>query len=278
MPLRGAEEYVSSRICFVGAGAMGSAAIRGLLKNEIYEKSQVVACDVSGEIRARVESDLGVLATGNLEEAIDGADTVLVAVKPQDLAAAGASLRAGLLAHQLIISIVAGASLSTLRAATGTDRVVRAMPNTPTQIGRGVTLWTAAHGVDEDDLKKTIRILGALGAEIFTKDERHLDMATAVSASGPAYALLVLEAWIDAAVGIGLPRDLAYRLAIATIQGTMALVESAGRHPADLRGDVTSPGGTTAAALDEMERGALRATFSKAIQAAYRRSRELGGG
>ena len=269
---------MSSRICFVGAGAMGSAAIRGLLKNEVYSKSQVVACDVSGEIRARVESDLGVLATGDLEEAIDGADTVLVAVKPQDLAAAGASLRAGLLPHQLIISIVAGASLGTLRAATGTDRVVRAMPNTPTQIGRGVTLWTAAHGVDEDDLKKTIRILGALGAEIFTKDERHLDMATAVSASGPAYALLVLEAWIDAAVGIGLPRDLAYRLAIETIQGTMALVESAGRHPADLRGDVTSPGGTTAAALDEMERGALRATFSKAIQAAYRRSRELGGG
>ena len=187
---------------------MGSAAIRGLLKNEVYSKSQVVACDVSGEIRARVESDLGVLATGDLEEAIDGADTVLVAVKPQDLAAAGASLRAGLLPHQLIISIVAGASLGTLRAATGTDRVVRAMPNTPTQIGRGVTLWTAAHGVDEDDLKKTIRILGALGAEIFTKDERHLDMATAVSASGPAYALLVLEAWIDAAVGIGLPETL----------------------------------------------------------------------
>jgi pyrroline-5-carboxylate reductase len=257
---------------------MGSAAIRGLLKNEVYAENEIAACDVSSVIRERVESELGVLTTDNIEEAVDGADTVFVAIKPQDLAALGDSLRPALLSHQLILSIVAGANLIALREGLGSDRVVRAMPNTPAQIGRGVTLWTAAHGVDEDDIKRTIRILGSLGTEIFTKDESHLDMATAVSASGPAYALLVLEAWIDAAVGIGLPRDLATRLALETIQGTLALAGNSERHPADLRADVTSPGGTTAAALDQLERGALRATFASAIRAAYRRSQELGGG
>jgi pyrroline-5-carboxylate reductase len=257
---------------------MGSAAIRGLLKNDVYTKNEIAACDVSSEIRARVESELGISATDSFEEAVDGADTLFIAIKPQDLADAAGSLRPHLQPDQLVLSIVAGANLKTLREGLGTDRVVRAMPNTPAQIGRGVTLWTAAHGVDEADLKRTIRILGSLGTEIFTKDEGHLDMATAVSASGPAYALLVLEAWIDAAVSIGLPRDLAARLAVETIQGTMALVEDSDRHPADLRADVTSPGGTTAAALDQLERGALRATFTKGIQAAYRRSQELGRG
>lgn len=269
---------MASRICFVGAGAMGTATIRGLLNNGVYAENQIVACDVSSVIRERVKSELGIPTTDNIEEAVDGADTVFVAIKPQDLAVAAASLRPQLRPDHLVLSIVAGAKLSTLCEILETDRVVRAMPNMPAQIGRGVTLWTAAHGVAEGDVKRTIRILGSLGTEIFTKDESHLEMATAVSASGPAFALLVLEAWIDAAVGIGLPRDLATRLALETIQGTMALAESSERHPADLRSDVTSPGGTTAAALDQFERGALRATFTRAIQAAYRRSQELGAG
>ncbi len=269
---------MASKICFVGAGAMGSAAIRGLLKNEVYAKSEITACDPSDETRTRVKSDLGVAATSKYEDATDAADTIFLAVKPQDLAAASESLRPNLLPHQLVISIVAGAPLETLRDGLGTDRIVRAMPNTPAQIGRGVTLWTAAHGVDEDDLKRTIRILGSLGAEIFTKDERHLDMATAVSASGPAYAFLVLEAWVDAGVNIGLPRPIAQKLALETIRGSLALVEASGKHPAELRAEVTSPGGTTAAALHELEQGRLRATFTKAIRAAYRRSRELGLG
>ena len=267
---------MGARLCFIGAGAMGSAAIRGLIGQGVYSADELVACDPVAEARERLSAATGVRALEDNPAAVDGAEAVFLAVKPQSLAQVCEGLSGNLLPHQLVISIVAGASLAQLRSALRCEKLVRAMPNTPAQIGRGMTLWTAAAGVNEEDLKTTIRILGALGEEIFTPDEGHLDMATAVSGSGPAYALLVLEAWTDAAVRIGLPRPMAEKLALETIQGTMALVQQTGEHPAALRARVTSPGGTTAAALQELEEGRLRASFGRAIEAAYRRSRELG--
>ena len=269
---------MAARLCFVGAGAMGSAAIRGLLNNNVYAKNEIAVCDISQAIRESIELELGVFTTNRLEEAVQGSDTLFIAIKPQDLAPMMESMRSQIQPNQLIISIVAGARLKILCEGLGTDRVVRAMPNTPAQIGRGVTLWTAAAGVDGDGRTRIIRILQSLGTQVFAKEEGYLDMATAVSASGPAYILLVLEAWIDAAVSIGLPRDLATRLVVETIQGTMGLVEESNSHPAALRSDVTSPGGTTAAALDRLEGGGLRSTFASAIHAAYRRSQDLGHG
>lgn len=267
---------MAHQVCFIGAGAMGGATIRGLLRDEVFKPDEIIACDPAQEILTRLRNEVLIDTTADNVEGLTGARTVFLAVKPQHLEEVCASLFPALQDDQLVISIVAGARLSTLCAHLDTTRVVRAIPNTPAQVGAGVTLWTAAAGASPADLEETRRILGALGTELHTGDERHIDMATAVSASGPAYAYLILEAWTDAGVRIGLPRATAELLARQTLIGSMRMQEATGRHPADLRAQVTSPGGTTAAALQAFEEGGLRASFGQAIDAAFRRSLELG--
>lgn len=267
---------MAHQVCFIGAGAMGGATIRGLLRHEIFKADEIVACDPVEAVLTRLRNDLRIDTTGDNIEGLQGARTVFLAVKPQYLAEVSAGLSPALRDDQLVISIVAGATLGALCAYLDTPRVVRAIPNTPAQVGAGVTLWTAADGVSPADIHETRRILHGLGTELHTDDERHIDMATAVSASGPAYAYLVLEAWTDAGVRIGLPRATAEHLARETLIGSMQMQEATGRHPADLRAQVTSPGGTTAAALQVFEEDGLRAAFGRAIDAAFRRSIELG--
>ncbi len=267
---------MAHQVCFIGAGAMGGATIRGLLRDEIFQPSEIVACDPAEDALTRLRNDLRIDTTTDNTEGLKGARAVFLAVKPQHLEVVCAGLFPSLQDEQLVISIVAGARLSTLCAHLDTRRVVRAIPNTPAQVGAGVTLWTAADGVSPSDLEETRRILRGLGIELHTDDERHIDMATAVSASGPAYAYLILEAWTDAGVRIGLPRATAEQLVRETLIGSMRLQEATGRHPADLRAQVTSPGGTTTAALQAFEEAGLRASFGKAIAAAFRRSIELG--
>jgi pyrroline-5-carboxylate reductase len=171
---------------------------------------------------------------------------------------------------------MAGVTLSKLSSALGTQNVVRAMPNTPAQIGEGMTGWTALLAVSEAGRAGARAVFGSMGKEAFVPEEKYLDMVTAVSGSGPAYVFLFIEALVDAGVHVGLPRDLATTMALQTVLGSARYMEHAGRHPAELKNQVTSPAGTTADALRELEGHGLRAAVLEAVIAAYERSRALG--
>ena len=175
-----------------------------------------------------------------------------------------------------MLSIAAGTRLAALTTGLGHTAVVRAMPNTPAQVGMGVTVWCATAAVDAAQREQARAILGALGEEIAVEDEDLVDMATAVSGTGPTYVFLLMEALVDAAVHLGFSRRVAEQLVLQTVEGSAAFARKSGRHLAELRNMVTSPGGTSAAAIYQLEKGALRTVLSKAVYAAYQRTRELG--
>ncbi len=199
---------------------------------------------------------------------------IILAVKPQNLPQVMAEMK-GLAFEQLVLSIVAGAALSSLCHGLNHSSVIRAMPNMPAQIGEGMTIWTATTKTKQRQKKLAQTILGTLGKEVYVADEKYLNMATALSASGPAYVFLFIEALIDAGVHIGLPRDLSQELTIQTIVGSTRTVEKTGKHPADLRNMVTSPGGTTTEALLELEKGRFRSIIMEAVAAAHKKAERL---
>jgi pyrroline-5-carboxylate reductase len=202
---------------------------------------------------------------------------VIFAIKPQDLPQAMAGLRGELPPECLVLSIVAGASVASITEGLDHSPVVRVMPNTPAQVGEGMAVWIATESVSPLQREQAQTILQALGEEVYVGDEKYLDMATALSGSGPAYVLLFLEAIIDAGVYMGFGRQIAEKLAWQTMWGTLALIRERGEHPAALRNQVTSPAGTTAEALQIFERGGLRALVTEAVEAAFHKSRQLGG-
>jgi pyrroline-5-carboxylate reductase len=175
------------------------------------------------------------------------------------------------------MSIMAGVTIETIRAALKHDAIVRAIPNTPAQIGEGMTVWTATDAVPDASRQEVRSILAALGQEMYVNDEKYVDMATAVSSSGPAYIFLVMEALIDSAVHIGLRRDVAQRIVVQTILGSAKYAQATGKHPADLRNEVTSPAGTTTEGLLALEKAGLRLAFTEAVRAAYEKAKRLGG-
>ncbi len=183
----------------------------------------------------------------------------------------------GKLKSQLVISIAAGVSLDTICSKLNYDRVVRAMPNAPAQVGKGMTAWTSGKGLDDGDRQTAASILSAMGEEQYFADEKYIDMATAISGSGPAYVFLFIEAMIDAGVHIGLPRNVAQKLVIETIVGSAEAMQKMEKHPAELRNMVTSPGGTTTEALLHLESGGLRSLMINAVTAAYNKAKALGG-
>jgi len=209
------------------------------------------------------------------DQAVENVDFAVFAVKPQDFAAAADAI-GGKLKGATAISIMAGVTLKQLTSALRSDAVVRSMPNTPAQIGEGMTVWTATPGVGEDARASVRQILGAMGKEAYVPEEKYLDMATGLSGSGPAYVFLFIEALTDAGVHIGLSRDLASTMALQTVLGSAKYAEETGRHPAELRNQVTSPGGTTAEALRAFENGSFRADVLAAVIAAYEKSKALG--
>jgi pyrroline-5-carboxylate reductase len=207
-------------------------------------------------------------------DCVCGADVVVLAVKPQDLEKV-ASQMSELEESQLLLSILAGTKLERLRAQFRHRLIVRAMPNTPAQVGLGMTVWTSTSEVAQAHVDLARTLLASLGDELYVPDEKYVDMATSLSGSGPAYVFLFIEALIDGAVAIGMPRPMAERLALQTVRGSVEYLAQAGRHPAELRNMVTSPGGTTAAALHELEKGSLRTLVAEAIAAAYDRTKTL---
>jgi pyrroline-5-carboxylate reductase len=264
------------RIAFVGGGVMAEAIIKGVLTRKLAEPGQISVGEPVESRRKSLIEKHRILTTANNHEAIVGAQAVVLAVKPQNLRDALTSLKGAIGSDQTIVSIVAGARLATLTEGLGHQAVVRVMPNTPGQIGAGVSAWTASNGVTEDGRHMARAIVQTLGIDVYVDDEKYIEMATALSASGPAYVFMFLEALIEAGVYLGMNRDMARTLALHTVLGSAKLMQESGESPAHLREMVSSPGGTTVEALLTLEEGAFRATVINAVAAAYEKSLQLG--
>lgn len=263
-------------IATVGSGVMAEAIIAGLLRGQLVSPGQVVASHPRQDRRDALTRAHAVRTVDGNAAAVAGADIVLLAIKPQMLARVGREIRYELRPGQLVISILAGATTHALIGHLGHREVVRSMPNTPAQLGRGMTVWYATPETSVEQRHQAASLLGALGAQIEVDDEKLVAMATAVSGTGPTYVFLVMEALIDAAVHLGFPRHVAHDLVIETLEGSTLFAKQSGMHPAELRNMVTSPGGTSAAALHALESGRLRTVLSEAVWAAFRRTVELG--
>lgn len=266
---------LNKTIAFIGPGAMAEAMIAGLLRNQLAEPGHLLASGPRAERGEQLRARYGIVPLSDNAAAAAQADVVVLSVKPQRLSAVMKGLK-GLRPDALVLSIIAGASLKKISAGLGHSAVVRSMPNTPAQIGEGITVWCASEAVSEAQKQTASAILSALGEEIFVEDEHYLDMATALSGTGPAYVFMFMEALIDAGVHMGFPRRIAEQLVVQTIRGSTSFYLQAGRHPATLRNQVTSPGGTSAEALYYLEKAGFRTAISRAVWAAYQRSLELG--
>jgi pyrroline-5-carboxylate reductase len=265
----------STRLAFIGGGVMAESIIGGLLARGIVAPERIVVSHPREERRARLEERLGVRTTASNREAALDADLVLLTIKPQVLRPVMEQVHGQLSPRQVVISIIAGANLATLRRGLGHDAVVRVMPNTPAQISEGISVWAATESVSSEQRDAVRTVLGALGEEIEVETEKYVDMATALSGTGPTYVFLMMEALIDAGVHMGFPRHLAEEIVLQTVSGSVAFARSSGKHLAELRNMVTSPGGTSAEAIYQMEKGGLRTVLSKSVYAAYMRTQTL---
>lgn len=265
------------KISFIGSGAMATAMIAGLYKKELIDPKNVIAADPYPAQLEKLAGRYQVQTTSSNKEAIKERDIVILSIKPQNLSDVGVELKGHIPTDALILSIIAGAPLRNLSRHLHHYRVVRVMPNTPARVGKGMSVWTCTEEVSDAQKQYTQAILGALGEEIFVDHEDYMDMATALSGTGPAYVFMFMEAMIDAGVHMGFSRRVSEQLVYQTIEGSVAFARDSKRHPAELRNMVTSPGGTTADAMYQMEKGGFRTVLSKAIWAAYQKSRRLGG-
>jgi pyrroline-5-carboxylate reductase len=265
----------SSTLGVVGAGVMAEAMIAGLLHRGLLSSSQVVCSHPRAERARELADRLGVTVLADNAEVARGADILLLAVKPQVLPRVLRQLAGAVRPETLVISIVAGASSSALSSRLEHRAIVRTMPNTPAQIGAGVSVWFATPEVSPQAKSQVRALLSALGSELEVEDERQVAMATAVSGTGPTYAFLFSESLVEAAVHLGFPRHLARRLVLETLRGSIEFAIQSGEHPAQLRDMVTSPGGTSAEALAALESGRFRTVIGDAVWAAFRRTLQL---
>lgn len=272
--------FQNSKIAFIGPGVMAEAMIAGLIRESVADPESLLASGPRLERGEKLKQMYGIEPYTENAAAARQADVVILSVKPQRLEHVLIGLRGAIKPSALVLSIVAGASIEKISDGLGHKRIVRSMPNTPAQIGEGITVWTAAPEVTEDQHEMARQILGALGEQIFVEEEYYLDMATALSGTGPAYVFLFMEAMVDAGVHLGFPRRIAELLVAQTVRGSVDYYQKRSDpvHLARLRNQVTSPGGTSAAALYYLEKAGFRTAISRAIWAAYERSQELGRG
>jgi len=265
-------------IAIIGPGVMGKTIALSLIRTGNLPPEQIAMAGPNTDRLNQLASELGVRTFSDNLAASNAADIVILAVKPQRLDEATQTLKGNLSSGKLVISILAGVPISVLEQKLATRCIVRAMPNTPARIGLGITVWTKATDVDEAQKQTAAQIMRTFGEEIFVADEAYLDMATALSGTGPAYVFLFMEAMIDAGVHMGFPRRIAEQLVVQTLRGSTEFYVQSHGHPAELRDDVTSPGGTSAEALYYLEKAGFRTAISRAIWAAYQRGIELGKG
>lgn len=255
---------------------MGEALLSSAIARHVVAAADVAVAEVNEDRCALVTSSYGVRASSDVAAAVEGADVVIFAVKPQEFDRAAHHLQGRFHRDQTVMSIMAGVPIDRIARMLSHASIVRVMPNTPAVVGEGMSVWTATPEVDEATRGQIVAILGAMGREVYVEDEKYLDMATALSGSGPGFVFMLIEAFIDAGVHIGFKRSVAEMLALQTFIGSAKYAEATGKHLAQLRNEVTSPGGTTAAGLQVLEGSGLRGAIIDAIEAAYERSRELG--
>ncbi len=266
------------RIGFVGAGRMAAALARGWLAAGLAAPDRLAASDPVPSARDAFATDTGVRAGADNPPVLAASDLVVLAVKPQTMAGVLAEVRPLLRPQQLVVSIAAGITLRQLREGLGEScRLVRVMPNTPCLVGASAAGYTPSEAATADDVALVDRLLNAVG-RAYRLPEHLLDAVTGLSASGPAFVAVVIEALADGGVRVGLARDVALALAAQTVLGTAKMVLETGMHPAALKDAVASAGGTTIAGLHALERGGLRAALMDAVEAAARRATELGAG
>ncbi len=278
-----ANDLKNLHLSFIGCGVMGESMAAGLLRRDLIDPKNIAASHPRESRRSELVQKHGIAVFESNAEAAKAAvghanSAVVLCIKPQRLERVLSDLKGVLHPDQLVISIVAGATIEKLASDLGTAKVVRAMPNTPSQIGAGITAWTCTVAVGEVERGHVREILTALGKELFVETENMIDMATALSATGPTYIFMVMEALTDAGVHLGFSRDMAKELVHETMLGSLKFAIATHKHPAELRNMVTSPGGTSAEAIYQMEKGSLRTVLSKAVYAAYKRAVELGKG
>ncbi|HUV76032.1 MAG TPA: pyrroline-5-carboxylate reductase [Dehalococcoidales bacterium] len=264
------------KITFIGGGAMGEAILSAILDKRLSTPAAVIVSDINESRLKYLEQKYCVTVTSNNRQAVNNSDIVVMAIKPQSLTEVMADLKSHLKPDQLVLSIIAGARIDTLCQGLDHRSIVRVMPNTPAQIGEGMSVWTATTEVTQTQKSMVSSMLGTTGKEIYVDDEKYLDMVTAISGSGPAYFFLFVESLVDSAVQIGIPRDMAEKLVLQTMLGSAHLLQKSGKPPAELRRMVTSPGGTTAEAILQFENGGFRNLVLQAVTAAYNKAKELG--
>jgi pyrroline-5-carboxylate reductase len=263
------------KIAFIGGGNMGRAMLTAILGNGLAVPQDIAVSDKNKELLKQLKEEFNVYITKDNLEAASRGDIVVLAIKPQNLDEVMTELKGRLNADQLVLSIIAGRSIFTLKQGLEYKAIVRAMPNTPAQIGMGMTVWTATEEVVEEQRASVSSILKAMGKELYVIDEQYIDMATAISGSGPAYIFLFIQSLIDAAVDIGLPPDAARQLTLQTVAGSVEYAAESDKELAQLRQMVTSPGGTTAEALKIFETGKFPELVKQAVAAAYKRAKQL---
>ena len=264
------------KISFIGGGVMAEALIKGILEAGIAAPSAIKVGEPDKDRRNHLAEEHCIEVASVNADAMNGSDLVVLSVKPQIIQPVMKELQSQVQPEQTVMSIVAGAKISTLIDGLSHPSIVRVMPNTPAQIGAGMTVWTTSNDV-QDTAKSVVRdILTTLGKEIYVNDEKLLDAATALSASGPAYVFLFIEALIDAGVYMGMQRDVARELVLQTVSGSTRLVEDSGLHPGHLKDMVSSPGGGTVEALKSFEKSGFRGAVLEAVNSAYKKYQELG--
>ena len=272
------------RLAFIGCGVMAEAIIAGLLRKKLVGPEQIAGSHPRQTRREEMHVKYGIEMFENNRDAVtevspetpDQSSIIVLAVKPQRLHGVLQQLKGSLVKEQLVVSVVAGAKIETIAEELMHVSIVRTMPNTPAQIGEGVTAWTSSVGVSEEQENQVCAMLEALGKTVRVENERQIDMATALSATGPTYIFLVMEALIDAGVHMGFSRHVAQELVHQTMLGSVLFARESHKHPAELRNMVTSPGGTSAEAIYQMEKGSLRTVLSKAVWSAFQKAESLG--
>ena len=271
----------NTNLSFIGCGVMAESMIAGLLRKKMVAPEQIAASHPRANRRAELNEKYEIQIYESNAEAVERSresenSTVALCVKPQRLNGVLQELKDVVSANQIILSIVAGAKIETLSESLGNEKIVRAMPNTPSQIGAGITAWTCTEAVSDEERANIKTLLTALGKELYVETENMIDMATSLSATGPTYIFMVMEALTDAGVHLGFSREMAKELVQETMLGSVLFAIESHKHPAELRNMVTSPGGTSADAIYQMEKGGLRTVLSKAVYSAYQKAVALG--
>ncbi len=270
----------NTRLAFIGCGVMAESIVAGLLRQNLVKSEQICASHPRKNRREELAEKYKIETFEHNADAVKSLpetdSAIFLCVKPQRIGGVLNEIKSNVKPSQLVVSIIAGARIETISEALNNDLIVRTMPNTPSQIGAGMTAWTCAEAVSDAQKSQVKMLLTALGKELYVENEHQIDMATALSATGPTYIFMMMEAMTDAGVHLGFSREVSKELVQQTMLGATLFAMESHKHPAELRNMVTSPGGTSAEAIYQMEKGSLRTVLSKAIYSAYKRAVDLG--